>query len=66
MRELLSNSGLYSKESSEHVQKLLQKTEVRSPICEVCCTAHLQVPPTLFELYVEEIFSYLRGGIFKR
>merc|ERR1719203_1410149 len=51
MRELLSNSGLYSKESSEHVQKLLQKNEV---------------PQNLFELYVEEIFSYLRGGIFKR
>jgi len=51
MRELLSNSGLYSKESSEHVQKLLQKNEV---------------PPNLFELYVEEIFSYLRGNIFKR
>jgi len=51
MRELLSNSGLYSKESAEHVQKLLQKNEV---------------PQNLFELYVEEIFSYLRGGIFKR
>ena len=70
MRELLSNSGgekccsgsehitynlifsgLYSKESAEHVQQLLQKNEV---------------PPTLFELYVEEIFSYLRGNIFKR
>ena len=44
-------SGLYSKESAEHVQQLLQKNEV---------------PPTLFELYVEEIFSYLRGNIFKR
>merc|ERR1711874_531466 len=41
MRELLSNSGLYSKESAEHVQQLLQKNEV---------------PPNLFELYVEEIF----------
>ena len=67
MRELLSNSGgkkcrfcvdqnpsfsgLYSKESAEHVQQLLQKNEV---------------PPNLFELYVEEIFSYLRGNIFKR
>ena len=39
-------SGLYSKESAEHVQQLLQKNEV---------------PPNLFELYVEEIFSYLRG-----
>ena len=44
-------SGLYSKESAEHVQQLLQKNEV---------------PPNLFELYVEEIFSYLRGNIFKR
>jgi len=52
MRELLSNSGLYSKESAEHVQKLLQKNEV--------------VPQNLFELYVEEIFSQLRGNIFKR
>ena len=43
--------GLYSKESAEHVQQLLQKNEV---------------PPNLFELYVEEIFSYLRGNIFKR
>jgi len=51
MRELLSNSGLYSKESAEHVQKLLQKNEV---------------PTNLFEMYVEEIFSYLRGNIFKR
>merc|ERR1740129_107429 len=51
MRELLSNSGLYSKDSSEHVQKLLNKNEV---------------PPNLFDLYIEEIFSYLRGGIFKR
>lgn len=51
MRELLSNSGLYSKESAEHVQQLLQKNEV---------------PANLFELYVEEIFSYLRGNIFKR
>ena len=67
MRELLSNSGweksglwldqnhllsgLYSKESAEHVQQLLQKNEV---------------PQNLFELYVEEIFSYLRGNIFKR
>ena len=24
------------------------------------------MPPNLFELYVEEIFSYLRGNIFKR
>ena len=44
-------TGLYSKESAEHVQQLLQKNEV---------------PPNLFELYVEEIFSYLRGNIFKR
>ena len=48
---ILNISGLYSKESAEHVQQLLQKNEV---------------PPNLFELYVEEIFSYLRGNIFKR
>ena len=49
--DLILFSGLYSKESAEHVQQLLQKNEV---------------PPNLFELYVEEIFSYLRGNIFKR
>ena len=48
---MLLFTGLYSKESAEHVQQLLQKNEV---------------PPNLFELYVEEIFSYLRGNIFKR
>ena len=48
---ILQFTGLYSKESAEHVQQLLQKNEV---------------PANLFELYVEEIFSYLRGNIFKR
>jgi len=51
MRELLSNSGLYSKDAAENVQKLLQKPEV---------------PANLFDLYIEEIFSYLRGNIFQR
>ena len=44
-------SGLYSKDSAEQCQKLLQKNEV---------------PPNLFDPYIEEIFSYLRGNIFKR
>ena len=44
-------SGLYSKDSAEQCQKLLQKIEV---------------PPNLFDPYIEEIFSYLRGNIFKR
>jgi len=51
MRELLSNSGLYSSDSAENVQKLLQNAEV---------------PANLFDLYIEEIFSYLRGNIFQR
>lgn len=51
MRELLSNSNLYSKSSAEHVQKLLTKVEV---------------PQNLFEPYVEEIFNYLRGSIFQK
>lgn len=55
MRELLSNSNLYSKESAEHVQKLLDTKHQNT-----------DVPPTLFEHYVEEIYTYLRGTIFTR
>jgi len=51
MRELLSNSGLYSKASAEHVQKLLGKQDV---------------PPNLFDPYIEEIFTYLRENSFQR
>ena len=51
MRELLSNSGLYSKSSAEHVQKLLGKQDV---------------PANLFDPYIEEIFTYLRENSFQR
>merc|ERR1719203_2601712 len=51
MRELLSNSGLYSKASAEHVQKLLGKQDV---------------PANLFDPYIEEIFTYLRENSFQR
>ena len=50
MRELLSNSGLYSKSSAEHVQKLLGKQDV---------------PTNLFDPYIEEIFTYLRENSFQ-
>ena len=51
MRELLSNSNLYSKNSAEQVQKLLAKGDA---------------PQNLYEPYVEEIFTYLRGEIFSK
>ncbi len=51
MRELLSNSNLYSKTSAEQVQKVLSKSDA---------------PQNLFEPYVEEIFAYLRGDIFSK
>ncbi len=51
MRELLSNSNLYSKSSAEQVQRVLAKGEA---------------PQNLFEPYVEEIFAYLRGEIFSK
>ncbi len=51
MRELLSNSDLYSKASAERVQKVLATGEA---------------PQNLFEPYVEEIFAYLRGEIFSK
>merc|ERR1719400_1223099 len=65
MRELLSNSNLYSKSSAEHVQKELASTKATSSNSAGAATKN-EVPQNLFELYVEEIFSYLRGGIFKR
>lgn len=54
MRELLSNSGLYSKASAEHVQKLLAAKTVSD------------VPPNLFDPYIEEIFTYLRENSFQK
>ena len=51
MRELLSNSGLYSKASAEHVQKLLGEKDV---------------PTNLFDPYIEEIFTYLRENSFQK
>ena len=51
MRELLSNSGIYSTASAEHVQKLLFQQDV---------------PANLFEPYVEEIFTYLRSNCFQK
>ena len=60
MRELLSNSNLYSKSSAEHVQKELASSKPSS-------TSNVQeIPSNLFEPYVEEIFSYLRGNIFQK
>ena len=53
MRELLSNSNLYSKKSAEHVQQQLASKTT-------------DIPSNLFEPYVEEIFSYLRGNIFQK
>ncbi|XP_037091644.1 G protein-coupled receptor kinase 1-like [Pollicipes pollicipes] len=49
MRELLSHSHNYSKNAVSHVQKYLTKNEV---------------PANLFEPYIEEIFSQLRGSLF--
>jgi len=51
MKELLSHTHSYSKESVAHVQKYLTKNEV---------------PAHLFEPYIEEIFTCLRGDIFRR
>ncbi|CAG4971835.1 unnamed protein product [Colias eurytheme] len=50
MKELLAHSHDYSKECVAHVQKYLMKHEV---------------PPNLFEPYIEEIFQHLRGEPFK-
>ncbi|XP_071750192.1 G protein-coupled receptor kinase 1 isoform X1 [Lepeophtheirus salmonis] len=54
MRELLSNSKLYSKSSAEHVQKVLVSNKTA------------EIPKNIFEPYVEEIFAYLRGDIFQQ
>ena len=61
MRELLSNSNLYSKSSAEHVQKELASTKANSGGAKTT-----EIPSNLFEPYVEEIFSYLRGNIFQK
>ncbi|XP_043205218.1 G protein-coupled receptor kinase 1-like [Amphibalanus amphitrite] len=49
MKELLSHTHNYSKQSVSHVQKYLTKNEV---------------PANLFEPYIEEIFNHLRGELF--
>ncbi|UYV84956.1 ADRBK2 [Cordylochernes scorpioides] len=51
MKELLSHTHNYSKESLSHVQKYLMKNEV---------------PVLLFQPYIEEIFAQLRGNIFNQ
>jgi len=65
MRELLSNSNLYSKSSAEHVQKELASTKATSSNSAGAATKN-EIPSNLFEPYVEEIFSYLRGNIFQK
>ena len=79
MRELLSNSNLYSKNSAEHVQKLLGATTKSSVVTSnssltavagvdaaVSTSNGEPLPQNLFEPYLEEIFAYLRGGIFQK
>lgn len=51
MKELLSHTHNYSKEAVDHVQKHLMKNEV---------------PVNLFQPYIQEIFSHLRGDIFHK
>ncbi|XP_076331468.1 G protein-coupled receptor kinase 1-like isoform X1 [Tachypleus tridentatus] len=51
MKELLSHSHNYSKEAISHVQKYLMKNEV---------------PVNLFQPYIEEVFSHLRGDVFRK
>ncbi|KAM9194234.1 G protein-coupled receptor kinase 3 isoform 2-T2 [Dugong dugon] len=51
MKELLSCSHPFSKQAVEHVQTHLAKK---------------QVPPTLFQPYIEEICESLRGNIFQK
>ncbi|XP_042893511.1 G protein-coupled receptor kinase 1-like, partial [Penaeus japonicus] len=51
MKELLSNTHGYNKDSVAYVQKHLQKNEV---------------PTDLFEPYIEEIFTHLRGDLFDK
>ena len=70
MRELLSNSGLYSKASAEHVQKLLHNNAGSKPQKEKEKQEQQEqqtdVPTNLFDPYVEEIFTYLRENSFQR
>ncbi|MGH0188406.1 UNVERIFIED_CONTAM: hypothetical protein FKN15_029889 [Acipenser sinensis] len=51
MKELLSCSHPFSKKAVDHVQTHLAKK---------------QVPPTLFQPYIEEICDSLRGKIFQK
>uniref|UniRef100_H0Z6Q4 Beta-adrenergic receptor kinase 1 n=3 Tax=Passeriformes TaxID=9126 RepID=H0Z6Q4_TAEGU len=51
MKELLACSHPFSKSATEHVQSHLSKK---------------QVPPDLFQPYIEEICQNLRGGIFQK
>ena len=51
MKELLSHTHKYSKEAVDHVQNHLMKNEV---------------PVTLFAPYKEQIFSHLRGEVFRK
>ncbi|XP_021960847.1 G protein-coupled receptor kinase 1 isoform X2 [Folsomia candida] len=51
MKELLSHTHNFTKEAVDHVQKHLFKSDV---------------PPNLFEPYIEEIFNYLRGEPFRQ
>ncbi|OTF69793.1 hypothetical protein BLA29_008930 [Euroglyphus maynei] len=51
MKELLSHTHNYSKESVDHVQKYLMRNEV---------------PVTLFQPYIDEIYNHLRGDIFRK
>lgn len=51
MKELLSHTHSYSKDAVNHVQKYLMRNEV---------------PVTLFQPYIEEIYTHLRGDIFRK
>ncbi|XP_009993332.1 PREDICTED: beta-adrenergic receptor kinase 1, partial [Chaetura pelagica] len=51
MKELLACSHPFSKSATEHVKRRLSKK---------------QVPPDLFQPYIEEICQNLRGGIFQK
>merc|ERR1719225_2070012 len=53
MRELLSNSNLYSKSSAEHVQKELANTKTNNSATSGAKQS-LEIPSNLFEPYVEE------------
>ena len=51
MKELLSHTHNYSKDAVDHVQRHLMKNEV---------------PVNLFQPYIQEIFSQLKGDIFDK